>query len=198
MIEAQAAKINAEVGELWQNTHIVELLNSLRVEMSSMAGVHLLLLALEYYHLQSTVTVWRYAFDLNTPFYTRPIYYPDVFVYLTGYWLTLLGTWMVLSFWIPLAVAWVCNLTLKLKARNGQEYWRPRYRVDPVTYSVTKGLLAWLVFMQGSTLFGILSTETVARVLQAQPAGFQGIVISSGVGVILALWDGIQGKKGWQ
>lgn len=197
MIEAQTARFNAEVGDLWHSTRIMEVVNQFRVEASSMVGVHLFILALEFYYLQSAVTVWRYAFDINTPLFTKSIYYPDLFVYLTGYWLTMLATWQALSFWIPLGVAWVCNLTLKLKSRNGQEYWRPRYRVDPVTFSITKGLLGWLVLSKGAR-FGLFPEEAVLRVLNSQAAGFEGIAVASSIGVIMAIWDGVQGKKGWQ
>ncbi|KAL1305443.1 hypothetical protein AAFC00_002324 [Neodothiora populina] len=198
LIEAQTARFNEEVGDLWQSTRIVEYVNQLRVELSSMVGVHMAILVLEFYYLQSHVTVWRFLFDINTPFFTKAVYYPDVFVYLTGYWLSMLATWQALSFWIPLGVSWICNLSLKLKNRNGVEYWRPRYRVDPVTFSVVKGVLAWLIYIQGARFGGLFSDETVTRVQSAMPAGFEGVAIASGVGVVMALWDGVQGKKGWQ
>jgi len=198
LIETQTARFNAEVGELWANTRVMEIFQQIRVELSSMVGVHLVILLLESYFLQSHVAQWNYLFTFNTPWGAWAIHYPDVFVYLTGYWLKMLFTWQAMSFWIPLTISWFFNLTLKLKARNGVEYWRPRYRVDPLTFSLAKAVIAWLVFNHGCTCLGLISEQTIDRILVSQPLGSQGVLVASYIGIVIALWDGIQGKKGWQ
>lgn len=198
MIEAQTARFNAEVGEIWASTRIMEILNQVRVEFSSMIGIHLAILVLEFYYLQAGVTVWHFLVDIPTPFFTLPVSYPDLFVYLSGYWVTMLTAWSFLSFWIPLTASWFCNLSLKLKHRHGVEYWQPRYTVDPLTFNITRGILAWLVYTQGQRLFGLLADETVLRVEHALPGGAQGVLISSAVGVLASLWDAVQGKKGFE
>lgn len=120
-IEAETARYNATIGEVLHLNRIFELFDLARLELSSMIFIHLLILGVEFYYLQSHVAVWRYAFDINTGFYSMAIYYPDIFVYLSGYWLSMAATWQALSFWIPLTVSWFCNLSLKLKNKNGVE-----------------------------------------------------------------------------
>lgn len=198
LIEAQTAKYYAEVNDIMASTRIIEFFQQVRVELSSMVGIHLVILAFEFYFLQSNVVIWNYLITLNTPLGPWSIHYPDAFVYLTGHWWKMLLTWQTMSFWIPLVVSWFFNLSLKLKARNGLEYWRPRYKVDPLTFSIAKAVTAWLVFNNGYQFFGFVSQQTIDRVLISQPLGSQGILVASYVGIATALWDGIQGKKGWQ
>lgn len=196
LIEAQTARFNAEVGEIWASTRFVEFLQQIRLEMSSMAGVHMMILLLESSTLHWSTVPWVYAFDIGSPFHTS-VYVPDLFVLFTGYYLSLLSLWLSITFIIPLAVSWFCNLSLKLKSRNGVDYWRPRYRVDPLTFNITKALLTWLVFEQGHRFLGLFAPETVARLDAVMPAGSTGMMISAGIGMILSIWDGLQGKKGW-
>lgn len=195
LIEAQTAKFNAEVSQILRGSRVLEFFDQARLELSQLVGVHLLIMLVEFGSLYYRTAVWHYGFDV--PNTSWAVHFPDLFYYLTWSWISLFSAWSATSIFIPLAVSYFCNLSLKLKSRNGVDFWRPTYTVDPVIFSLTKGLLGWLVFTQNSRVFGLFSENTVDRLDLALPAGYPGIVIASGAGIILAIWDRVQGEKGW-
>ncbi|GAB7354619.1 hypothetical protein MBLNU459_g5056t2 [Dothideomycetes sp. NU459] len=200
VIEEQTQRLEESLGDFWKSTNIMDLLHLIRAELSSVHGIHMSILVLEGYFLQTAILPWRYAFDipavaaLGTN--SIPVFLPDLFVLLTSYWWSTSLLWATMNLWLPLIAGWFCNLTLKIKAKDGVATWNAKYQVDPLTFSITKALLAWLVFQQG-VRFGVFADETVDRTVLAMPVGYNGVMIAAYIGIVTSIWDGLQGRKSW-
>lgn len=200
VIEEQTARISEGMNKLWNSSHIMDVLYQARVELSSVTGVHFTILLLESFALHYATVPWNFAGEVPSlfGFPSFPIFLPDLFVLLTHhYWAPSL-LWATMSFWLPLATGWLFNLSLKLKKRDGYEAWQPKYRIDPLTFSIAKALLSWMVYYKGNRLYGTFSDETVQTLELAMPYGYSGAMAAAYIGIATSVWDGIQGKKGWQ
>lgn len=201
VVEEQTARLEAGLGNFWKSTKIADVLLLVRGELSSLYGIHMAILMLEGFFLQRDILPWKYAFDI--PAFSLvgkssiPVFFPDLFVLLTSYWWSTSILWATMNLWLPLIAGWFCNLTLKSKEKDGVASWQPRYQIDPLTFSVTKAVLTWLVFQQGMRL-GVFANETVDRVVLAMPVGYSGVMISAYIGIVTSIWDGLHGWKGWK
>ncbi|KAI5199789.1 hypothetical protein E4T39_06055 [Aureobasidium subglaciale] len=197
VIEEQTARISEGMNQLWSATHIMDGLYEARLDLSSVTGVHFTILVLEAIALHRATVPWNFAFDVPSlfGFPSFAVFLPDLFVFLTHhYWAPSL-LWATMNFWAPLATGWLFNLSLKLKKKDGFEDYRPVYRIDPLTFSIAKALMTWMVYAQGNRLYGAFADETVKTVESAMPYGYSGSMVASYVGIATSIWDGIQNKK---
>ena len=198
MIEAQATRINEELGELLTNNVVNQSLHRVRIEASSNTRVQALFVLVELFYLVAHVTRWYYLFDITNPVFTKSFHGLTLSAYATSYFWSMLLTWLLMSVLVPLTVSWFCNMSLKLKVRNGVEAWKTKYTFDPFVFAMTKGLVAWLVFNHGKRFFGLVADSTIERIEISQPVGSAGILAASCIGITLSVWDTLNGKKGWQ
>lgn len=156
------------------------------------------ILALEWYFLQYELLPWDYVAD--TPAIpllgSVSIFIPNIFVVFTKYWLSTTALWAAINFWLPFIAGWFFNFTLKVKTKDDTAVWSATYQIDPLTFSIAKAVLTWLVYQKGLRL-GAFADETVDRVVLAMPVGYSGLMVSAYVGIVTSIWDGLQGKKGW-
>ncbi|KAF4548222.1 Hypothetical protein D9617_30g011260 [Elsinoe fawcettii] len=197
-IEVQTRKFSTSVDKLLVKANARDWLNDTRELLSSVVGIETLVLLLEGFALQRQLIPFRHAFNLPAvdAFGTNPIpvQLPDFFILLTDvYWSASL-LWSITSFWIPLALSWLFNLTMRPVVKGGVTYIKPRWRCDPLTFNVSKALISWLVFSNRARFFGIFSDETVISVLRSMPAGYSGVMIGAGIGALASLYDAAQRK----
>lgn len=198
VIEEQTARISEGVNRLWTASHIMDYVYQTRVELSSVTGVQISILLIEAIALHRATVPWRFVLEIPSlfGFPSFPIFVPDLFVFLTHYYWAPSFLWITLNFWLPLATGWFFNLSLRLKKKDGLEAWRPKYRIDPLMFSIAKALLSWMVYSQGNRLFGAFAEDTVRTVENAMPYGYAGVMVAAYVGIATSVWDGLQGKKG--
>ena len=139
-------------------------------------AISLTVIALEAYGLIPSVTPSRY---LNTvppipALHTgaHAIYVPDLFALFTLAFWGPVGLWIITSIGLPLAGAWVFNLT------KGESV------VDPMAFHVFKAIVAFVVYSKGG-----VGGESVQVVKDSVPAGVVGLLIGAGVGGVASLWD---------
>jgi len=197
-IDVQTRRFSTGVSHALAATNAQSLFNDIREILSTVVGIETVVFLLEGFYLQRQLVPWRRAFDvppidaLGTN--TRTVHLPDFFILLTDiYWSTTLF-WSITSFWLPLAASWTFNLTMRPVLRNGQTVHKPRWRCDPLTFNVVKGLLSWLVYSQGVRYFGLFADQTVLAVQRSMPAGYNGVMIGSLLGAIASLYDAAQRK----
>ncbi|THW58965.1 hypothetical protein D6D20_06854 [Aureobasidium pullulans] len=196
-IEEQTARISEGVNKLWNASHIMDMLYDARVGLSSVTGVHTTIFLLELAALHYATVPRNFAFDVPSLFGFPgfAVFLPDLFVLLTHhYWAPSL-LWATMNFWAPLAMGWLFNLSLKLKKKDGYEDYRPKYRIDPLMFSIAKALMSWMVYSQGNRLYGTFADETVKTVETAMPYGYSGSMVAAYIGIATSIWDGIQNKK---
>jgi len=195
-IENQTRKLSVGVTHLVGRTNGEQFLLDLREQLSSVIGVEGTIFALEAFCLQQAIMPWIHAFDIppiqaiGTD--SQAVFLPNMFVLLSGVYWRALTLWLTAGFLIPLAASWFYNLTIRPTVKHGVTVTKPRWRCDPLMYNVVKALMAWIVYSQRATLFGMASRETSHLVLKAMPGGYSGIMISSFIGMLVSLYDAVQ------
>lgn len=180
-IENQTASLSTSVSTYISSSRIPSTLNSLRASLSSVISIELLALFIEAWGLRAQVLPLRYLTTLPAvPALGTgelAIKIPDLFALLTlGFWGPV-GLWALTSIGLPLAGAWFVNLT-----DGGRAY-------DPLSFNVVKGLVAWVVYVNGGV--GGESTGVVDR---GVPGGSQGLLVGAGIGVLASIYEAIQKK----
>lgn len=99
---------------------------------------------------------------------------PDLFALLTSAFWGPAALWLSTSLLLPLMAAWFFNFT-----EGGRNY-------DPLSYNVTKALLAWVVYVRGGV--GGSSRGVVEK---GVPGGSQGLLIGAGIGVLASLYEAV-------
>lgn len=200
-VEYATTRFYSGIEDLYVLSGIPETIEHVRDLCSSVTSVQLSFLLLEAIGLQRYLLPYQYS-GLDIPSYhflgiitpSIPVVLPDLFRLLTPeFWTTTL-LWATTSIFVPLVFAYFYNLSTRDVKRHGARVTVARYDADPLTFSVVKGLLTWLVYGQHYS-FGLVDELTVARVDAAMFGGYQCPLISSYVGALAALYEAAQRKS---
>ena len=198
MISDQQTAAKNKLNQAWERSGTTELLDSVRTSASTVVGVELLALAVEWYGLGQETFPWAYAFDvpaieaLGTSSYAVKL--PDLFLLFTTFFWSPTGLWLGTSLFLPLLFAYFFNFTSQIKTPRTRAAAASVHTFDPLTFNVVKALTTWLVYSQGLRLGGIVSDATVARVNGAFPGGYGGVMIGAGVGGLVSIYEAILQK----
>lgn len=110
---------------------------------------------------------------------------PDMFMVLRGEFWGPVALWVGGSVIGPGVGGWVVNFK-RGEGERGENGGREGWRVDPLVFSLVKGLLAWVVY--GRNGWG---GESRAVVVEGVPGGVVGMMVGAGVGMLVSLWEGI-------
>jgi hypothetical protein len=198
MIARQQTYVGDKLSAAWENSGTTEAIESARETASTVVGVELLFLLIESYGLQKETFPWRYAFDIPPlPFLNTSavaVKLPDLFVLVTSFFWNPSTLWLSTSIIIPLLFAYFFNFTHHVKTPRTRGSLATAYRVDPLTYNVVKALMTWLVYSQGFRFGSYITDETVERVNGAFPGGYWGVMVGSGVGALVSVYEAILQK----
>jgi hypothetical protein len=194
VIERRTAVIRSKVSDAFDDSGFVEGAQATRETLSTVVSVESLIIAFELFFLRPELLPNRYAFTipaislLNTSPYAVTI--PDLFLLLTAsFWGPAL-LWGFTTFVIPLFAAYFVNLTSKPKSRNSHST-HFSYAFDPLTFNVVKALLTFVVFGQDATFGGLVDLESVARINSALYGGYQGVLVGTGIGTLVTLYEAV-------
>jgi len=192
LVEHHATVIADEAQRYWYDLGLTPILENAREDLSTVAGVQLVTMALEAYYLQRVTLPWKFAFRLPAvaPFThdKTAVTLPDLFALLSmSYWAPTL-LWVLTSLALPSIVGWFFNFTINKKNRHGKGHG---YEIDPFVFNIVKMLVSYLVYHPLGLRLGFLSESTVAAVQISMPGGTTGMVISSAVGAAAALYEAV-------
>lgn len=195
VVEYESLKFVDNVSSMYARSGITERIEDLRELCSSVTAVQMSFLLLEAVALQKHLMPWRFLVDIPSTVITPsiPVFYPDLFILLTGYYWTTTLLWSSTSIAVPLLFAYFYNLTMRDTKRGNLRVAVARYAADPLMFNVVKGLLTYMVYAKGVN-FGIISPEAVDRVDMSLYGGYPSILIGSGVGALAALYEAAQKK----
>jgi hypothetical protein len=165
--------------------------------LSTVVAVQALVVAFELYNLRKELLADRYAFTipaialLNTSPYDVKI--PDLFLLLTSSFWGPATLWAFTSLLIPLFAAYFFNLTAK-PSRTRSHSTHFTYAFDPLTFSIVKGLLTYVVYGQDVTFGGLVDLEYVARINSALYGGWQGVLVGTGISSLVTLYEAVLKK----
>lgn len=198
MISDQQAVAKNKINAAWERSGTAELFEDVRTKASTVVGVELLALCVEFYGLAPEVFPWAYAFDVPAIQVLRTnsfaVKLPDLFLIFTTFFWSPTGLWLGTSLFLPLLFAYVFNFTSQIKTPRTRAAAASVYKADPLTFNVVKALTTWLVYSQGFRLGGYVSDLTVTRVNNAIPGGYGGILIGAGIGAIVSMYEAILQK----
>lgn len=121
---------------------------------------------------------------------------PDLFVLLTaGFWGPFLA-WLTTAVLVPLGNAYFFNLTATAANVARSKPYDPTvstapegYKTDPLTFAVTKALIAYLVHYKGFNFMGLLGGESLKIV--GAGVGRETQIIGAGIAGLAAVWESI-------
>lgn len=121
---------------------------------------------------------------------------PDLFVLLTSnFWGPFLA-WLTTAILLPLGNAYFFNLTMTAANVARSKPYDPTistapegYKTDPLTFAVTKALVAYLVHYKGFNLMGLLGSESL-KIVEAG-VGRETQIIGAGIAGLAAVWESI-------
>ncbi|MCJ1341220.1 hypothetical protein MMC09_006516 [Bachmanniomyces sp. S44760] len=199
-IDQQTANIRSSISKTWQKTGISAYTQQTRDMLSSIVTIELLAITVEVFGLEGTILpILKLAgIPASKTLGTPPIFIkiPDVFTMLTpGFWGPF-SLWLTTSLLLPLVFAYFFNLTLKAKHGHVKHAKSvpPTSQYDPLSYHISKALIAWTVYSQGFRFGGFLTDQSVALIDRALPGGYACILVGSGIGVLVSIYDAVLKK----
>lgn len=117
----------------------------------------------------------------------RDLHFPDLFVLLSIAFWQPLTAWLTVGYILPAINGYFFNLALSASSKP-----KSTWKVDPVAFGVTKGLLAYLVYWRGFDFYGALGSKSVEIVTAA--VGKEGPLIGSAIATLAGLYVAILKK----
>jgi hypothetical protein len=187
-IESRVNAIAAKAKKAVEATEIAEKAIGIRDRLSNVISVNATSLSLEALLLLIALIPVSYELTLpaieplGLPVTTHVV--PDLFVLLTAaFWGPFL-VWLTTAIVVPMLNAAAFNLVATTVQQKGE-----RYQIDPLTFAVTRALVAYLVHYKGFTFGGLLGEQAIKTV--SASVGKEVQLIGAGIGGIAALWVGI-------
>ncbi len=199
-MERRTTAVRERVASLYQESGITEATESTRATLSTVTSILFAVASFELYHLRPELLANRYAFTvpavpvLGTS--DLPVFIPDVFLLLTAsFWVPAL-TWTLTSLALPSLLGYFFNLTVG--ARHGRGGRRvvadPDYVVDPLTFSIAKALVTYVVYGQKVTFGGWLDLASINRIDGAVYGGWQGVLVGTAITALASVYDAVLKK----
>ncbi|KAK3351810.1 hypothetical protein B0H65DRAFT_420707 [Neurospora tetraspora] len=215
VVESGTVAVRNRVTDLYQRSGIHEKAETVRESLSTVNSIAVAVAAFELYFLRKEVIPDRYAFTIPAVkllggmlgWDEYPVYVPDMFALVTaGFWIPAL-VWTTTSLILPSLFGYFFNLSVAhsnsfstnsgpTTRRQSRELSKrePEYAVDPVTFSIVKALITYVVYAQGVTLGGWLDSDAVARINGALYSGWKGVLVGAAVTGVAGLYDAVLRK----
>ncbi|KAH8911870.1 hypothetical protein BR93DRAFT_932977 [Coniochaeta sp. PMI_546] len=200
-VDRGTVAVRERVSSLYQESGITETTEKVQESLSSVYSILLAIQAFELYFLRKEVLADRYAFTipaiklLHTDDY--PVHIPDMFLILTSSFWSPVLLYVATSVVIPAVFGYFFNLSAanhnhpgRGRARSSQ----PDYTIDPLTFSIVKALVTFVVYNQGVTFGGLVDELAVARINSALYGGWKGVIAGAAITGVTAIYDAVLKK----
>jgi hypothetical protein len=192
-VDRRTAVIRSKIADAYEESGISDKAQAARETLSTVTAVHAIISAFELYNLRKELLADRYAFTIPAIKYLsseeHPVKIPDLFLLLTSSFWGPAMLWAVTTFIIPLSAAYFFNLTSKPRSRSHASHFN--YTFDPMTFNIVKALLVYLIFGQDVAFGGLVDLEYVARINSALYGGWPGVLVGTGIGGLVTLYEAI-------
>lgn len=199
-IDAQTRRIRTSISHAYERTQIEEYSDTVRETLSSTVTINVLAILLEALGLRTQLMAFKPVTSIPPVQYltTEPtkVYLPDLFVLLnTTFWAPF-SLWILTTILLPATASYFINLPLAQlpshsPARRTSLKSNPHIRFDPFVFNIAKGLIAYLVFGLHFQFVELYQNVDIALVNTSVPGGYQGMLISSGIGAAVSLYEAI-------
>lgn len=189
------------VSTLYTESRISEATQATRESLSTIHAIVILISVFELWFIRTEILGDKYAFTipaisfLGTSDY--PVYLPDIFLILTSSFWSPATTWALTGFILPTIVGYFFNLSANSAPagpRTRSRSANPEYAVDPLTFSIVKAVVSYVVYAQGVTFCGLLSDISIERLNNAVYGGYQGMLTGAAIVGLSSIYDAILRK----
>lgn len=199
-VDRSAVALRTRALSIYKESGTTEAIHATRESLSTVSSVLFAVNAFELYFLRPEILADRYAFTipaisfLGTNDY--PVFVPDLFLLFTlSFWSPAL-LWSFTSVVLPSLVGYFVNLTTG--AHHGRVTRRsttaPDHVVDPLTYSIVKAVISFVVYGQGVTFGGWINPQSIDRINGAVYGGYKGVLVGAAITGVLSVYDAILKK----
>ena len=193
--------VRNRVSSLYQESGISEATQTTRQALSTVNAILLLVHAFELYFLRQEVLPGRYAFTIPAvPFLglsDYPVHLWDMFLVVTASFWSPTLLYSLTSVIVPSVFGYFFNLSAANSTHSGRGRPRsnqPEHVIDPLTFSIVKAVLTYVVYNQGVTFGGWVDETSVARINSALYGGWKGVIAGSAITGLVAIYDAVLKK----
>ncbi|POR34625.1 Cytochrome P450, partial [Tolypocladium paradoxum] len=200
-VDRSTVAMRKRVSSIYQDSGITEVSHATREALSTVTSVLFCVSAFELCYIRPEILANRYAFTvpavalLGSPDY--PVYLPDMFLLLSASFWSPALTWAFTSLVLPSLFGYFFNLgaTTAAGPRTRSKAAQPADNVvDPLTFSIVKALVAYVVYGQGVTFGGLLNETSVERLNSAVYGGYRGVLVGTAITGIVSMYDAVLRK----
>jgi hypothetical protein len=184
------------IASMYKDSGITEATQATRESLSTVTSVLFTVAAFELYHIRPEVLADRYAFTipavsfLGTSDY--PVQIPDMFLLLTASFWSPALLWAFTSFIMPSTFGYFYNLTLGSTGRRKAS--SPEHVVDPLTFSIIKAIISYVVYAQGVSFSGLIDMTSAERLNSAVYGGWKGMLVGCAITGLVSVYDAVLKK----
>lgn len=201
-VDRSTHAMRQRVSSIYHESGFTEASNATREALSTVTSVLYIVNAVELYNVFKEVLPARYAFTipavgfLGSPDY--PVDLPDMFLLVTASFWAPAFVWAFTSFIAPSLVGYFVNLTATSASSGPRTRSRahhgPEHPVDPLTFSIVKALLSYVVYAQGVNFSGLLSPSAIERLNGAVYGGYKGMLTGTAITGLVSIYDAVLKK----
>ncbi|KAI0456980.1 hypothetical protein F5B21DRAFT_120491 [Xylaria acuta] len=199
-VDRSTIALRTRVASVYKESGITEATHATRETLSTVTSVLFAISAFELYFLRPEILADRYAFTipavsfLGTSDY--PVFVPDMFLLLTSSFWSPALLWAFTSTILPSIAGYFINMTTGAHQgrvpRRGPQV--PDAVVDPLTFSIVKAIISFVVYGQGVTFGGWINEVSIARISSAVYGGYKGILTGAAVSGVFSIYDAVLKK----
>lgn len=197
VVDERTLALRERVSSLYEESGIREVTYTTRDTLSTVTSIIFSIAAFELYHLRKEVLPDRYAFTIpavkaiGTPDY--PVEVPDLFCILTSRFWSPVLLWAFTSVIVPAFFGFYFNLSAAHSSGNRKRS-QPSFSVDPLTFSIAKAVITYVVYQQGVTFGGWVDQNSVARINSAIYGGWKGVITGAFISGVASFYDAVLTK----
>ncbi|KAK4948597.1 hypothetical protein LTR10_012601 [Elasticomyces elasticus] len=203
-IDRETRRIRTSISHAYDETHIHEYSDAARDYLSSPLTVTILATLLEAYALRATVLPNKLLTEVPAIPYIKStrtaISVPDLFLLLDSKFWAPFSLWALTSLILPALISYFINLPLKAhpshnySTRRAATQHNAQMQFDPFIFNLAKGVIAYIVYAHHFNLGGIYQHFTIATVNESILGGFFAVIVSSGIGAAVSLYEAVLKK----
>ncbi|KAI1105340.1 hypothetical protein F4804DRAFT_139866 [Jackrogersella minutella] len=199
-VDRSTVAVRTHVVSLYRESGITEATRATRESLSTVTSVLFAISAFELYFLRPEILADRYAFTIPAFSYLGtkdfPVFVPDMFLLLTSSFWSPALLWTFTGAVLPSIAGFFVNLTVgSHHGRVGRRSSHaPDFVVDPLSFSIAKALISYVVYAQGITFGGWIDETSIARINTAIYGGYKGVLTGTAITGILAIYDAVLKK----
>lgn len=199
-IDQQTKRIRTSISHAYERTGLQDYSDRTRETLSSTVTINILAILLEAYGLRAQILPNKTLTEVGPIPYVKDtptrINVPDLFLLLDSAFWAPFSLWLLTTLIAPALVSYFVNLPLQQlpsqsPARRASLRHNPHMQFDPFIFNLTKGFVVYMVYALHFQIIEVFKHATIATVNSSIPGSYQGILISSGLGAAVSLYEAV-------